>query len=343
MATRDRPDLAEIDRSSGGAKAADDAIGGYFGLEIPQARQPLYPDALRFQSASAALRALLDHLRPPRLWMPRYICPPLVDLVRASGVRVAHYALEEDMRVDRALDHGPNDAILCVDYFGVSSRAVDDAISRFGAERVIVDAAHALFRRRKHELAAIYSPRKFVGLPDGGLLATDGAVPIPGPQDEGSLARTAHLLLRLGHQVEEGYEEFRNAEASLVGQSPKRMSRLTSRLLDSIDFARIARRQRMNYAVLSERLANTGEYTFPLPEDAVPLCFAVVGVDADAVRKKLFEQRIYTPVYWTGLRAREQLNAWEQLLCNRAVFLPCDQRYGHAEMIRLADAFTEAI
>ena len=266
MATRERIDQSGIDRSSAEGPAADDAIGGYFGLEIPQARQPFYPDALRFQSATAALRAFLDHLRPSRLWMPRYICPPLVDSVRASGVRVAHYALEDDMRVCRALDHGPNDAILCVDYFGVSSRAVDDAISRFGAARVIVDAAQALFRRRNHELAVIYSPRKFVGLPDGGLLATNRSVPTPVPQDEGSLARTAHLLLRLGHEVEEGYEEFRNAEASLMGQLPKRMSRLTSRLLDSIDLARVARRRRMNYAVLSERLANTGEYTFPLPE-----------------------------------------------------------------------------
>ena len=94
---------------------------------------------------------------------------------------------------------------------------------------------------------------------------------------------------------------------------------------------------------VSERLADAGKYTFPLPADGVPLCFAVVGVDADAVRKRLFERRIFTPAYWTDVRARERLSAWEQLLCDRTVFLPCDQRYGQDEMIRLADAFKKAI
>ena len=44
-----------------------DAIGGYLELELPRAGAGPHPDALAFQSARAAFRALLEgRLAPPR-------------------------------------------------------------------------------------------------------------------------------------------------------------------------------------------------------------------------------------------------------------------------------------
>lgn len=52
------------------------AFGGYFELEIPVVVDGLYLNAFKFKSARAAFHALLNTVRPNRVWMPKYVVDP---------------------------------------------------------------------------------------------------------------------------------------------------------------------------------------------------------------------------------------------------------------------------
>lgn len=324
------------------AEAGQDPIGGYFALE------PATGDGLRwaetavdYQSARCAIAAILQAAKPKAVWVPHYICGAVNDAVAASGVRARHYALAEDFGVPESVEPDPSDWLLCVDYFGTCGPAVDRASRKFGAERILVDASQALFHGRRPGSAVVYSPRKFVGVPDGGLLLSSLDIPPPRKaQEADSLARSRHLRTRLSGGVEAGYAEFLQAEESLRSCEPVAMSGLTQGLLGSIDFARVADRRVSNYRRMAGELARHGLAVRPLHEGAVPLCCPLHDVEAVKLRQDLAARRIFTPTYWPDAALPEN-DRVAVLLRDRTLFLPCDQRYGEAEVMRVVRTVLE--
>ncbi len=84
-----------------------------------------------------------------------------------------------------------------------------------------------------------------------------------------------------------------------------------------------------------ERLPDWCQPVVSLGDDDVPLCLPVHTTDAASFREFLTRHRIYTATYWKGLDMESQ-NTFERSLSTETLFLPCDQRYGEAEMSRVA-------
>jgi len=143
--------------------AEDRAIGGYVELDLRASSAELYPHALAFQSARAALLALLLHGRPRRIWMPWYLCTTMTDQAQAAGVEAVWYGLAQDLTPDPGVDLRPGDWLLYVNYFGTCEANVDRVLTRFPPMQVVIDNSHALYSAPRTCLASIYSPRKFVG------------------------------------------------------------------------------------------------------------------------------------------------------------------------------------
>lgn len=61
---------------------------------------------------------------------------------------------------------------LYANYFGIKEACVDMLAEQYGG-RLIVDNALALYSPPRSGTAALYSPRKFSGLPDGGVAVMD--------------------------------------------------------------------------------------------------------------------------------------------------------------------------
>lgn len=320
--------------------SADDAIGGYFPLEVASGPGSLPDGLLGFQSARAAFLALLRHVKPKRVWLPRYLCPAMLRAVQAAGVEARLYSLGDQFQL-RDFYPGPRDAVLVVDYFGLTDEAVSAAVNQFGADRVIVDAAQS-WSIRADAVAKIFSLRKFRAVPDGGVLITDLPVPLPEIIDQGSPGRCLGMLLRADGQNDDGYAAYLNAEASLNDMEPRRMSTITARMAMAADFSDTFWKRRNNYGNLAARLADLAETTLPCGEYA-PLCFPLIGVDALRLRPILAAQRIYTPTYWPDIVDAGNLNAFELTLRDRTLYLPIDQRYGSADMERLAEAVRAAV
>jgi hypothetical protein len=171
------------------------------------------------------------------------------------------------------------------------------------------------------------------------MLVTERAVQHPSEEDGGSLARCEHLLMRHAGEAEQGYAAFKRAEASLDDAPARRMSRLTTRLLGSVEFDHAKACRNRNFGFLHEHLGHTNELQFDAKAVDGPLCYPLLC--APGVRDRLLRARIFVPTYWPDVRARAAPGSFEAELVDGCVPLPCDQRYTPGELQRVVDVISD--
>ena len=307
------------------------AIGGYFELELQRARPFMYQGAQKYQSARSALLALLRAAKPKRVWMPYYICDVMLAPVRAFGAEICFYSLDKQLGIADDITLTGTDLLLYVNYFGVCLGQVEKVLARFNPSQVVMDFSQAFFTKPQNCLATIYSPRKFFGLPDGGLLFSQLAIDLPEAIDEGSENRTRHLIARLGGAVELGYVDYKLAEATLNELEPKRMSQLTERIFGAIDFDAVRARRNENYNTLHANLSQRNGLKIDLKDVNGPMCYPYLS-DSLLPRAALLADRIFIPTYWPDILSRADIPRFEGDLVNKIHALPCDQRYDKNDM-----------
>lgn len=313
------------------------AIGGYLELELPRNRRMVYPDAQRFQSGRAAFLALLRAARPARIWMPRYLCDSMYAPLREARIECEHYSVDTDFRIvgEPAVQDG--DWLYYVNYFGLCANYVDTVLARYGASRVVVDNCQAFFSTPRPCAATIYSPRKFFGVPDGGLLVSAFPAQVPSQPDTGSLARSRHLLERIASTPEAAYASYQAAEQSLAVLEPKRMSQLTETLLSTLNLDHARLRRNDNFRALHAVLGPFNQCEIGATSVDGPLCYPLL-IDAPGLREYLISSRIFVATYWPEVAARSDTSSAELSLARQLLPLPCDQRYGMDEMARITNA-----
>ena len=312
-----------------------ESIGGYFELELGGPLQLPYPECVLFESARSAFLALLRAARPVRVWVPNFICNAMLTPLKTEEIDVVWYDLEYDLTVDGRVEIDSGDWLLYVNYFGLCDSQVEQTLSRFGSNRVVLDFSQAYYSPPVSEaLATIYSPRKFFGIPDGGLIACS----IPLQPDVAtcnpvSVERMLHLIKRLGAEPEEGYSDYCRAEASLETLAPAPMSRLTRRILTSIDFESARKKRRENFLFLDEHLGDANQFTFPDRHNEAPLCYPF-RTSNNYLRQKLINRRIFVATYWLDSKPRVG-ERWAAEMVSNLLPLPIDQRYGSEDLQRV--------
>ncbi len=317
-------------------------VGGYFGLELPLSAQGgRHAGAAAYQSARSALHALLESARPQpaRIWFPRYICDAMLQPVLQAGVAVRHYAIDRhfDILDDICLDD--DEWLLYVNYFGICSEQANKIIARFPRKQVIMDCSQAWFAQPLDCLANIYSPRKFFGVPDGGILCSDHVPATTYPRDTGSIEYSRHLLKRLAEGPEAGYADYQAAEARLSALEPRHMSALTERILQSIDQQHACEVRNRNFALLDQALHARNPLRLARQVNG-PLCYPFFSED-ETLRTRLLARRIFTPTYWPDVLQRVPPDSPEAAMVKNIIPLPIDQRYGAQEMARILEIINE--
>ncbi|OIQ97450.1 hypothetical protein GALL_205820 [mine drainage metagenome] len=311
-------------------------IGGYFGLDIPCYRE-LHPGAIKFQSARAAIRAVLECNGMKSVMMPAYVCSSVIKSAVDAGLEVETYDLDEILypkNIPRVL---PDQcAFVYVNYFGLCQGNVTRLLNTIPRDRLIIDNSHALFSEHTNVLASIYSPRKFAGLPDGGLLKASPLlkVTLPIVEDMGSFERMRYLLVRMAYSAREGYSGFVDARNSLVDNTPLAMSRLTQRLMKSIQWDQVALRRRENFTIMDRMVGAINDMFWVLGEGDVPLCYPLTlrGYDVNRIKIELAERNVFTATYWPDALPRINANTIESAFANETLFIPIDQRLESAQV-----------
>lgn len=319
------------------------AVGGYFELELPPPASIPYPEALIFQSARAGFMALLAVGAPRHVWMPRYTCDVMLHTLDQAGVSYSFYNLNHDLTIKDDIALLDNEWLVYVNYFGLCTTIQQDILKRFNPQQVVFDNAQAFFSPPLDCLATLYSPRKFFGIPDGGLLVTTLNISAPETSDEASLQRSTHLLQRLGAGAEVGYQAYQRAEKSLDDSVPKGMSLLTSRLLSSIDFGWVRTRRDTNFCFLHSRLSTFNEMLIGETSVRGALCYPLLVSRGEGLRNELVRNRIYTARYWPDCRQRTDELSVERRMCDLLIAIPCDQRYGIDELQRVVDVVEQEV
>lgn len=313
-----------------------DAIGGYFPLELPRKQLEYHAGAGHFNTARAAFYALIKAGIPDAVWMPRWICDAMLSPLLELNVPVHFYSLDEDLNPEAALSIAPGEWLLYVNYFGICDRQEQALLKRFNPAQLIFDRSQAFFASPQQGLAAIYSPRKFFGVPDGGLLLSTIPVIQPEHRAEEPLPGTEHLLQRLALGAEAGFVAYQQAENTLSTLPGTAMSVLTRRLLETIDYPFVEQARLRNFRYLHKRLRHLNAMSVPEELAYAPLCYPFL-IRQKGLRESLYEARIYTATFWQDAAVRMDEGDYEQTLINYLIPLPVDQRYDLADLETLVE------
>src|SRR5215210_7817312 len=162
-------------------------IGGMFGLEEilhseerPNSNGSYAPPFAKDQSvfllnARSGISLLLKILSPPNIWVPSYLCGAILEAVDEKITTVRFYEVNYDLALPSLgwlVNVRPNDMVVVIDYFGFPYNRSHMARIKEQGAWVLEDACQALFSGEVGEFTdfVLFSPRKFLGVPDGGIL-----------------------------------------------------------------------------------------------------------------------------------------------------------------------------
>lgn len=309
------------------------SIGGYFELECGQS--PLYyKDGIYLNLCRSALRYFIRALGIKKMHIPYYTCPVVETAILKEGCEVSKYTLTKDLLPET--DIPTNDFILYNNYFGVLGKNVEALSSLY--PNLIVDNAQAFFSSPRVR-ASIYSPRKFFGLPDGGILRGKD---IPGIRlDKGiSIDTISHLIKRIELGAENGYADFVKNDSVLDEYVPEMMSNLTRDLMGNIDYENVKEKRLKNFEYLRSHLDTN--FPISLSKDDVPLVFPLYLEHGEKVRELLIDKHIYCAKYWPNVENEVLKSGIEYSLIKNIIAIPIDQRYDISDMDYILGALKSA-
>jgi len=302
-------------------------IGGYFELE-QMSGESYYEELLPMNLGRCAFRLLLEARECKLLYLPYLLCDSMINSCKEYGCEMRFYSLREDlspMLPDCLL---AGEYILLVNYYGqLTKKAIAGYQASYG--RIIVDHTQSFFSRPQKGVDTLYSCRKFFGVPDGAYLSTDADLPYELETDR-SLGRMSHILGRYEENASAYFEEMHNNARSYYQEKPKGMSRLTKNLLRGIDYERVLQIRNENYQYLEAALGQRNPLNWYIPDG--PLAYPFYTEDGIRIRKQLAQSKIYIPTYWGNVIQDMPKNSVEYQIAANVLALPCDQRYGQAEM-----------
>lgn len=302
-------------------------IGGYFSLELPL-HEEYHKNAIRLNTGRNCLEYILRSRKYRKVYIPYYTCDVVLEPFHKLNVEYEFYHIDINLEIPDQISLLDDEALLYTNYYGLKQHYIEKLAENFG-QQLIVDSTQAFYARPIKGIDTFYTCRKFFGVPDGAYLYTDKPLDIELAQDI-SWERMSFLTKRWDLGAEAGYADFRDQSEQLIGQPIKRMSNLTQRMMESIDYEAAAKQRRKNFCHLHDALNASNQLHFSI-DDEVPMVYPYLNDDT-SLKQRLIKNRIYVATYWPNVMAWCNHNSLEFILSDRTVFLPLDQRYGEEEM-----------
>lgn len=310
-----------------------EAIGGYFSLELPL-REEYHKNAIRLNTGRNCLEYILRARGYKKVYVPYYTCEVILEPFKKLGIPYEFYHTDIHFEIRDRFTLKADEALLYTNYFGLKQRYVEQLAEKTG-ERLIVDNTQAFYAKPIQGIDTFYTCRKFFGVADGAYLYTDKLLDEEFEQDE-SYDRMAHLLKRIDLSAEQGFADFRKVDDGLDNQPIRKMSKLTQRIMQSIDYEAAAKKRRENYLILQEALGEKNNLVLSLDKYAVPMVYPFLA-PIKGLREKLIENKVFVARYWPNVLEWTTKDDIEYLLAYQMQPLPIDQRYDETEMKRIID------
>lgn len=315
-------------------------IGGYFELELGVAGKKLFPDnAVYVNSGRNAFEYVIKSLPEiNRLWMPYFTCSSLQEPLQRLNLNICYYRISDQLEIENLDDIRieQNDYLLYTNYFGVKEKYAQNLLVRF-ENQLIIDNSQALFATPTN--LCFYSPRKFVGIPDGGVAFSPFKVEIA-EQDHDSFLRCTHLLKRFDYSASDGYLDFKSSSHTMCRQPLLLMSNLTKKIFETIDFERVKAKRNDNFLLLHQQLKESNQLV--LGNDiSGALIYPYLNTKRTKLKERLIQDEIYVATYWPNILLSEPIESEEYKLASLLVNLPIDQRWSEGDMFYIISKLTQ--
>ncbi|MFI4965124.1 MAG: hypothetical protein ACHP9T_07125 [Caulobacterales bacterium] len=192
----------------------------------------------------------------------------------------------------------------------------------------------------------LYSPRKLIGVADGGVLVADGDLPAEPADRETPAGLWVPQLARLedpdGARPETWFPASQ-ARENAFAVSRAGMSPLTRRLLVGLAIAPEAEARRRNYAVLAGHLAPHALWPDLTSPSFAPLAFPILAADCAGLAQRLAEQRIFCATHWADLPSPPEAFPEAHRIAAHCLSIPCEPRYSSQEMHCVGEAVRAAL
>lgn len=307
-----------------------------------------------FNTGRAAIEALLVHLKKERrlrIWLPSYDCDSVLGAAKRSGIDIHYYRIGRDLRIiSQDLGEIKEDDILyVVNLFGKTEEPKTlEKIQELKSKGVIVieDLTLALFSEGTgvgYGDYVIGSVRKWLPIPDGGFVASKSEL----PDFEKKQAAYDYTLYYLTAQLMK-YEYLKDnnldkqqflslsnkgMESLFSDYTIREMSQISERIVNQTDFEAVKKIRCENYRNLYQQLQVISEIKLMVEptENAIPLGMVISTEDRGALFRNLVQNGIYCNIHWRPNESTEQYED-SDYLSKHCLTIPCDQRYGKAEM-----------
>lgn len=297
-------------------------------MELDTYKLPmLHEKAIALNCGRNALAYVIEARKIRKICLPAFLCSSVEEVCGKLGVQVRHYPVTAEF-LPRIPQLQKDEWLYLVNYYGQLPRELTEKIVR-EHPGTIVDNAQDYFAPPIPGADTLYTCRKYFGVPDGAFLYTEARLERELPLDE-SFRRMEFLLGRYERTASEFYGQAAANNKFFAGEPLKRMSRLTRNLLHAVDYEEVRKKRNDNFSILAEALGAKNQLSVRKTEGA--FMYPFLSEDAEAVRKKLLEHKIYIPVLWPNVLTDCPEGSAEYRLARNILPLPCDQRYGAEDM-----------
>lgn len=303
-------------------------IGGYFELELPK-REEYHKNVLALNTGRNCLEYILRLRGYKKVFLPYYTCEVILEPFSKLNVDYEFYHINKNFTLKDDIQLNDNEALLYTNYYGLQEEYAKKLSKKYST-RLIIDNTQAFYNLPMKDVDSFNTCRKFFGVSDGAYCFTNKTLNENVEQDV-SFDRMSFLLKRIDLSAEQGYEDFRKQSEALVNMDIRLMSKLTHRIMASIDYDKVKRIRRENFLYLHSVLSSTNELNLCLKDDEVPMVYPYL-INTDGLREKLIRNKIFVARYWPNVLDWTTPKDDEYYLTQHLLPLPIDQRYNKEEM-----------
>ena len=305
-----------------------------------------------FANLRAALSAYLWNHAITALWLPSFLPPILHAMCVNTQIKRKIYHMRKDLSCSTDFLNlaMPGEAVLTICYFGRPTPGnLERALLNRPDLHWIEDRAQALWPGKAKAHATLYSPRKVLGVPDGGILIGQGAAAcapaacpkaISTDQTERIREATTTILDRYERRGISGSERLKHTVHTNYTHAlpPGGPSRLTLAMLKRIPMKQMASARKKNWETLHGLLAKYALWPVANPS-FVPSGFPLVmptSTLAMMAHSLLAAKGYACSRDWTETPVSGRGAMGAQTLAATIFVIPCDHRYGEEEMRAMA-------
>lgn len=315
-----------------------------------------------YRSGRDAMKQIAASHSGAKVLLPALCCESMILPFEKNGCKVEFYKLRPDLTGDGEdvlQKLGPGCILLYMTYFDV--RPFDEAfLERLRVRGVFLleDRTQDIIVPRREGFrpdATVASLRKWAAMPEGGLLKTE--LSLPEAEADSRFARLRfEAMEEKGEYLEKGIPEMKrdflkklHEADELLDESgkPVALSQENMRYIEKLDFEKILEQRRRNCSVLRRELeaeAEAGLLRFMgSAENTAGLYLGVLLEKRDSVQKFMAENSVYCPVIWPVPEQAVGVCENCEYIAGHMLALPCDQRYGEADMEHIAAVLKAAL